>query len=352
MMTRTGAALCGHSPGEYVSSLMERMETESARQIAALIPPEIGSIEIQEKRVGREMVFSDWRMNYKTTLDVKNRKREGGEEVQLIFFLNRGMEWKIGEAGRRVSVDAGEACIYRDGCLTTAARYPAGVDYIFKSLEIPVAFFGHILEEYFSEQEQKKVERILRSVTKMAITPYMYRLLGEVEDSGRYCGGTQALYLEGKIQELLAVCLHGGMEEGGDAFLGCASISRTDKAAILEVKRRIDLLGGGLAAGGTSGRFLTEISIPSSLQLAREAGLSASKLAKGFTKVVGMPIHAYVIERRLEYAACLLAGSCCNVSQAAVMAGYSNMSHFSAAFRKRYGLSPKEYGKSGMPGKC
>ena len=50
----------------------------------------------------------------------------------------------------------------------------------------------------------------------------------------------------------------------------------------------------------------------------------------------------YLIERRLEHAALLLTEQK-NVSQAAALSGYSNMSHFSASFKKKYGVLPKEY---------
>ncbi len=57
----------------------------------------------------------------------------------------------------------------------------------------------------------------------------------------------------------------------------------------------------------------------------------------------GMSVHSYIIDKRLEHAALLLAEGRLNVSQTALACGYSNMSHFSSAFKKKYGVLPREY---------
>ena len=46
---------------------------------------------------------------------------------------------------------------------------------------------------------------------------------------------------------------------------------------------------------------------------------------------------------RLEYAASLLKERKYNISEVASLSGYSNLSHFSDAFRKKYGVLPKKY---------
>lgn len=57
----------------------------------------------------------------------------------------------------------------------------------------------------------------------------------------------------------------------------------------------------------------------------------------------GISVHAYVIEERLERAAGLLLESNMNIGQIAVLVGYTKPSNFSAAFKKKYGVMPKDY---------
>lgn len=54
-------------------------------------------------------------------------------------------------------------------------------------------------------------------------------------------------------------------------------------------------------------------------------------------------LHSYVQEKRLEYAARLLEENDISISEAAIKSGYTNMSHFSKSFFKKYGVLPKDY---------
>ena len=54
-------------------------------------------------------------------------------------------------------------------------------------------------------------------------------------------------------------------------------------------------------------------------------------------------IHQYVIEQRLAQAAQLLLEGDWNVSEVAAIVGYGKASNFAAAFKKRYGVAPKNY---------
>ena len=66
------------------------------------------------------------------------------------------------------------------------------------------------------------------------------------------------------------------------------------------------------------------------------------KLKRSFKAYFGKTVYEYVREQRLEKAFSLLAGGRCNVSQTAFAVGYTNISHFSQAFREKFGLSPKK----------
>jgi AraC-like DNA-binding protein len=77
--------------------------------------------------------------------------------------------------------------------------------------------------------------------------------------------------------------------------------------------------------------------------LAAGSGLSASHLAELFTREVGVPPHRYLLERRLDRAAELLATSDLPVTAIAVDVGFGSGPHLSRAFRAGYGTSPREY---------
>ncbi|MCR4467263.1 AraC family transcriptional regulator [Burkholderia sp. SCN-KJ] len=63
---------------------------------------------------------------------------------------------------------------------------------------------------------------------------------------------------------------------------------------------------------------------------------------RSFRKANGLTPHQYIIESRLQAARRLIEHGRCDVTEAALDCGFSSASHFSATFRKRWGVSPSE----------
>ncbi|MGU7770776.1 helix-turn-helix transcriptional regulator [Burkholderia sp. MR1-5-21] len=63
---------------------------------------------------------------------------------------------------------------------------------------------------------------------------------------------------------------------------------------------------------------------------------------RSFKKVNGVTPHQYIIESRLQAARTLIVSGQCDITEAALTCGFSTASHFSATFRKRWGISPSE----------
>ncbi|WDP91987.1 MAG: helix-turn-helix transcriptional regulator [Desulfobacter sp.] len=82
---------------------------------------------------------------------------------------------------------------------------------------------------------------------------------------------------------------------------------------------------------------------PGLRELASGAGMSPAKLQAGFRQAYGMSVFDYFREYRMLKARDLLARTDTNVSETAWQVGYVNVSHFSAAFKKRFGILPKHY---------
>lgn len=88
-------------------------------------------------------------------------------------------------------------------------------------------------------------------------------------------------------------------------------------------------------------RLLEDLSTPPTIaELAMEVGLNQLKLKRGFRLLFGTGIYSLFQRHRMERARELLCKR--NVTETALMLGYSNISHFSAAFRKQFGVLPSE----------
>jgi AraC family transcriptional regulator len=82
---------------------------------------------------------------------------------------------------------------------------------------------------------------------------------------------------------------------------------------------------------------------PTLSELARHVGLSESKLKRGFKALYKQSVFGFFRSYRMEYARKLLFEQKGNVSVVAAEVGYTNVSHFSAAFAQHHGVKPGTY---------
>ena len=80
--------------------------------------------------------------------------------------------------------------------------------------------------------------------------------------------------------------------------------------------------------------------------LSRRACLSATTFKESFRRLYGLPVHAWLRQRRMERAAELLHSSSLSVLGVAQSVGYGSASQFTAAFRRQYGVTPAQYRKN------
>lgn len=76
-------------------------------------------------------------------------------------------------------------------------------------------------------------------------------------------------------------------------------------------------------------------------EIATVAGLSVSHCKALFRQSVGLPIHQYVIRRRVERAVSLMRECTLSISQIALDSGFAHQSHLAMHMRRILGVSPK-----------
>ncbi|MGK6314727.1 helix-turn-helix transcriptional regulator [Neorhizobium sp. DT-125] len=139
------------------------------------------------------------------------------------------------------------------------------------------------------------------------------------------------LYLEGRAVEIVAESLAVAMQ----------AEPRIDDGAILTHKDRIKLQR---AVDVIAANLVVPLTVE---MIAREAGVSASGLQKLFRQSVGLSVFEYVRQQRLERAFTALRAEEVTVSEASLIAGYSNPANFATAFRKRFGRTPRQAARPG-----
>ena len=74
-------------------------------------------------------------------------------------------------------------------------------------------------------------------------------------------------------------------------------------------------------------------------RLAAACGISEAYLCRLFVRCLGVPPTVYMLQRRLQHAYVLIASQAFSVTTAAA-AGFCDMSYFSRAFKKHFGIAP------------
>ncbi|MCU0357535.1 MAG: AraC family transcriptional regulator [Cyclobacteriaceae bacterium] len=77
--------------------------------------------------------------------------------------------------------------------------------------------------------------------------------------------------------------------------------------------------------------------------LAKYAGLNEYQLKAGFKQIYGNTVFGYLLDHKMDHARILLDSGKFKVNEVAYQMGYTNPSHFIAAFRKKFGVTPKKY---------
>ena len=138
---------------------------------------------------------------------------------------------------------------------------------------------------------------------------------------------TKKIYLESKVWELMALLIEEEKErhevKRSPSTLKPEDIDRIHHAKEI-LTRQID-------------------HPPLLLDLARQVGLNDCSLKRGFREVFGTTAFGYLHDYRLEQARLLLLENRFNVSEIAVRVGFGSCSYLSKVFRKKYGVSPKQY---------
>jgi len=102
--------------------------------------------------------------------------------------------------------------------------------------------------------------------------------------------------------------------------------------------------------GGLSGRRLKQVLsfieeyLAEDLSLERiaaVAGVSASHLNTLFRQSLGVPVHQYVIRRRVESARALLTQGGLSLAEVALAAGFAHQSHMARHLRRLLGMTPR-----------
>jgi AraC-like DNA-binding protein len=80
-------------------------------------------------------------------------------------------------------------------------------------------------------------------------------------------------------------------------------------------------------------------------EIARACGLSVGHFSRAFRRSMGLPPHAWLLQRRVEAAKAMLRRREESLSLIALACGFADQSHLTRVFTRHVGLSPGAWRK-------
>ncbi len=137
------------------------------------------------------------------------------------------------------------------------------------------------------------------------------------------------IFIKGKVFELLSYYFS---TQSNDEVDHCPYIVNEETVTKIKLAKQL---------------IIEEMNNPPSLpDLAKKVGLNIKKLKTDFKDFYGVPVFTFLLNHKMELAKKLLQEQQLNVNEIAVYLGYSTSSHFIAAFKRKYKITPKQFSKS------
>jgi AraC-like DNA-binding protein len=256
--------------------------------------------------------------------DLMFRHKESPHSVQFMVHLSG-----VIDSGDHLYQDSTQSYVGGSGIQRAIASFHPATQPL---VGIDIHMQPHLLSQFFATSTgelSSKLQPLVQGddwqrVFSPKTTGAMRSVVQQIIDCP-LIGITKRLYLQGKVIELIALQL--------DSILDHSRAVSSDSLKADTVARI------HYAAEILRSRLETP---PSQTELAQMVGVGQCTLIKGFREIFGMKPFAYLTRHRMEQAERLLRQPGHTVATVANQVGYANPAQFAAAFKRYFGMTPRE----------
>lgn len=322
------------NPGVFQNLLPDRNVKNNSVEICWNLPKEVGNGSFRKSnlRAGLELFITDFELDKPMVA----RRESNRPLLGLDFFLKGNMIVSSREITGEHLFESGSCNFYRlppEHVLFCETKAKDKITAISIHLD-PKVFYS------FVKKEQDKLPSPLNQVFKgNKLSNYFDRrpitlpLLDTLQQILQcpYHGLIRKMFMESKAFELLVLYLN--------SCLAVPTLNQTSRKMWPEDRLKVRQVK----------KYVTDnLENPPTLsELSRIVGLSHPKLNSCFQSVYGTTVFEFIRQTRLMNAKLLLEKGDMNVTEVAYSVGYSSLSHFSKAFKQRFGMLPGCYLRNG-----
>ncbi|RYY11299.1 MAG: AraC family transcriptional regulator [Chitinophagaceae bacterium] len=198
-------------------------------------------------------------------------------------------------------------------------------------LSVNKKYFSDLIgcDDHWSEKAQYNLEHAVPFAgtdAPCSITPLMMQIIRRHQAMSEH-GPVRRLMLQSGVLEILALQI-GQFRSVNDSTCNMEQVYRIpdqDKQKLYQLKQYLEL------------HFLEDHSLSA---LGKMILLNEFKLKKGFKLLFGETLFGFLKRLRMDHADNLLKNTGSTIEEVAFLLGYEHAHHFSAAYKKHFGLSP------------
>ena len=290
------------------------------------IPESFGSGVLSSSLINRDIRIINYNLRLKDAIEMNGVSKE--PHIDIMFCLGESIHWDLPESRKEFELLHGESYIGISKETKKECIFPAKSSMNILEIKMSVSSATNLFLGDCNTDTLESLKTRLLINERHRISPSVGAVIHQLINCP-YDMKMSRLYTEAKLLELLS-------------YYMSESVLQTDKPSFVRNLSKEDLECVNLAREILDNNLVNP---PALNLLSKLIGLNEFKLKKGFKEVFGTSVHAYVIQRRLEFAKTLLDSHSLTVSEVASRVGYGNVSHFASAFRKQYGINPGSYKK-------
>ena len=275
-------------------------------------------------RDGIELYIQEF--NFKDELIVDSRTEYSS--IGFHFCLSGNIYTNTSDSSCDLNISSGRTLLTHTNAFKGTMEVPDRQNVHLVGINIEPEFIQFLVEDNHNQIDKHLQHAIdgksLGVYSKIGkITPTMEIALNQIINCP-YQGLTKRLYLESKTLELIALQL----AELSNTEINRSRYKKLRSDEVLRIYLARDIL-------------ISNVQNPPSLtSLATMVGLNDFKLKCGFRQVFGTTAFGYLHHYKMERSRLLLESGKMNVTQVAAAVGYTNFSHFTSAFKKKFGVNP------------
>lgn len=238
---------------------------------------------------------------------------------QLGFGLGGSFSWRLGNDSPLTTIEGKQAYLLRVTERESESVFECGQSSKIVSIMVPASRMLPLLEELGCEEIVEG-----KSPDPFPLSPEIETAVSRIANF-EVADATQRILLEAKALEVVALFFEHLMRGCNCTRYHHPSVSADDYDALCKARTFIEH------------NYAHPLTIA---QISREVYLNECKLKQGFRLCFDTTIHDYVVECRVNAALKLIEREGFKVKDAAWTVGYSNVSHFITAFKKKHGFTP------------